>query len=256
MKLDLVACDAPPAELREAYFASLPEPQIHHMERLVSAARVFRFGDGGGYLAVHEGAVVEFFAEASWLPQLSQAFEAAAAETGATSAVLKSYDTLALVAATGRPARIATIGVNCTAWSDERYEPPARFIPRPGTPADVETVAAIGPGLFSGPEEIAPDLAGGRITIYEVDGAPVGAGVLSPVREGSDVLDVGVGVLPDWRGRGLGEQIVRHLKVHCLHTLKARPVCGCAVENVASRRTLENAGFLTRHRLLEISWGD
>jgi RimJ/RimL family protein N-acetyltransferase len=33
-----------------------------------------------------------------------------------------------------------------------------------------------------------------------------------------------------------------------------RPVCGCAVENIGSRRTLERAGFLTRHRLLELVW--
>jgi GNAT superfamily N-acetyltransferase len=258
MTPDFVPCDVPPPALRELYFRSLPEPQIHYLEQRVTSARVFGFGGGApeaaGYVAVHDGAVVEFFAREGWLPNLSEVFHAAAARAGAASAVIKSYDALALAAVAGRPSRVATVGVNCTTWSDERFDPPAGFAPRHGTERDKDIVLAVGPGLFETPEEISSYLQAGQITVYERDGEPVGCGVLSPVRLGADVFDVGVGVLPAWRQRGFGEQIVRHLKAHCLRERRVRPVCGCAVENLASRRTLEKAGFLTRHRLLEFRW--
>jgi hypothetical protein len=109
MKVDIVPCDSPPPELRELYFGRLAEPQIHHLERLVAAARAFQFvgpaGASAGYAAIHDGAVVEFFATDALLPNLSELFYAAAALGGASSAVVKSYDALALVAAPGSSRR-------------------------------------------------------------------------------------------------------------------------------------------------------
>ena len=98
-------------------------------------------------------------------------------------------------------------------------------------------------------------LDAGQVIVYELAAERVGCGVVEPVRRGADVFDIGVGVLPARRRRGLGEHVIRNLKVHCLRDLHVRPLCGCAVENTASRRTLERAGFLTRHRLLEFTWG-
>lgn len=257
MNVEIVPADRPPRDLRERYFETLGEPQVHYLEQRVARAHVFVLGLAAssiGYLAIDHAAVVEFFVLDAALPRLSELFYAAAGQGGATSAIIKSYDPLALAAATGRPARMATIGVNCTAWSDERFEPSAGFAARPGREDDLAVLSGVGPGLYEGPDEISYDLQAGRISIYEQDGAPVGCGVLSPVREGADALDIGVGVLPAWRRRGVGEQIVRHLKLVCLRERRMRPVCGCAVENIGSRRTLERAGFLTRHRLLELSW--
>jgi GNAT superfamily N-acetyltransferase len=258
MNFDVIPCDGPLPELRELYFRSLPEPQVHYLEQRVAAARAFHVLDPAGavtgYAAIHDGSVVEFFALEALLPSLGEVFYAASARGGATSAVVKSYDALALVAATARPGRVAAVGVNCTTWSEERFDPPQGFTPRAGNASDADFLRAIGPGLFETPDEIPRHLDAGEITVYELDGKPAGCGVLTPVRDGADVFDIGVGVLPLWRRKGLGEHIVRHLKMRCLRELHVRPVCGCAVENIASRRTLEKAGFLTRHRLLEIRW--
>jgi RimJ/RimL family protein N-acetyltransferase len=137
---------------------------------------------------------------------------------------------------------------------DERFGPPPGFSARPAWPADRPVLAGVGPGLFESADEIDDYLGTGGAWVYELDRTPVGCGLMTPVRSGDDAMDLGVGVLPVWRGRGFGEQIIRHLKLECLRTRRGRPTCGCAVENVASRRTLEKAGFLTRHRVLELAW--
>jgi RimJ/RimL family protein N-acetyltransferase len=258
MMFDIVPCDRPPPELRELYFRTLLEPQVHYLEQRVAAARVFEvLGSGGameGYIAIHAGAVVEFFAVDALLPSLGEVFHAASVRGGATSAIVKSYDALALVATAERRAQVAILGVNCTTWSDERFDLPPGFAPRAGNARDRDFLLAIGPGLFETPDEIPRHLEAGGITICELDGEPAGCGVLTPVRSGADAFDIGVGVLPKRRRKGLGEHIVRYLKVHCLRELHVRPVCGCAVDNIASWRTLEKAGFLSRHRLLEFRW--
>ena len=148
MKLELVPCDSPPAELRERYFRSLPEPQASHVEKRVAASRTFRFGDAtpgdAGYAAIHDGAIVEFFAGDGWLPRLSEAFYAVAQEVGAHSALVKTYDALAIAAATGRPTTVNAKGVICTTWTDERFEPPAGFVPRMGRRATA--ISSLRPG--------------------------------------------------------------------------------------------------------------
>lgn len=248
-----------PPTLRDHYFASLPAPQVHYLEQRVSAARTALFGPAdhpAGYMSIHDGAVVEFFALDELAPQLEALYHAAAAAGGATSAVVKSYDARGLAAAAGRPARVAVIGVNCTAWLDTQYEAPPGFSVRSAHAGDAAILLAIGQGLFEAPDiEIPSSLEAGEVRIYELHGEPVGCGLLTPVRRGAhDALDIGVGVLPAHRGKGFGEQIVRHLKRLCLSELGAHPVCGCAVDNLASRRTLERAGFVTSHRLLEFAW--
>jgi GNAT superfamily N-acetyltransferase len=257
MDLELSHAAAPPGDLRVRYLASLPEPQIHYVEKRVVAGRAVVIGPPTSplaYAVVHDGAVVEFFADQA-LPGLSEAFFAAAAHGGASSAVMKSYDALALAAVSGRVATVAAIGINCTNWSDERFDPPTGFRARIAVAADDATMLAIGPGLFETADEVRQHLAAREARIYELDGAPIGCGLRTPVHRGADAFDLGVGVLPEWRGRGFGEHIVRDLKLNCLRELGVRPTCGCAVENIASRRTLENAGFLTEHRVLELRWG-
>jgi hypothetical protein len=147
MDIEITEAAHPPPPLREAYFRSLGgEPQIHHLERSVGGARTFLFGPATapfGYLAAHDAAVVEFWANHDALPDLGELFYAAATHAGATSAVVKSYDTLALVAVASRPFQAATIGVNCTAWSDER-DPPRGFAARPGRLGGLSILVDIG----------------------------------------------------------------------------------------------------------------
>jgi RimJ/RimL family protein N-acetyltransferase len=257
MEVRLARCDVPPTQLRERYLRSLPEPQVYYLEQRVAAARFFQFERAAqpcGYVAVNEGVIVEFFVITDLFPSLSEIFYASAAYGGATSAMVKSYDALALVAAADRPLRVATLGVNCTAWSDERYDPPAGFAARSARVADTDTILEVGPGMFETADEVVHHIATGEILIYEHDQAPVGCGVFTPVCPGAGAFDIGVGVLPAFRRKGYGELIIRHLKLHCLGELGVRPVCGCAVQNQASRRTLEKAGFISQHRLLELRW--
>lgn len=53
------------------------------------------------------------------------------------------------------------------------------------------------------------------------------------------------------RRQGIGTYILAKLKEHC-YRHGAIPICSCAAENLPSRKTIEKAGFITQHRLLDI----
>lgn len=65
--------------------------------------------------------------------------------------------------------------------------------------------------------------------------------------------DVGMITARPYRRRGVGAYILARLKEEC-YQQQARPICSCAFENMASRQTIEKAGFITQHRILNVAF--
>lgn len=65
--------------------------------------------------------------------------------------------------------------------------------------------------------------------------------------------DLGMITDRDHRRQGLGGYMLAKLKGYC-YERGAKPICSCAAGNTASRKTIERAGFITRHRLLDMTF--
>ena len=65
--------------------------------------------------------------------------------------------------------------------------------------------------------------------------------------------DLGMITSKKQRRQGIGSYILARLKEHC-YERGAEPICSCAAENLPSRKTIEKAGFITQHRLLDIQF--
>ena len=63
--------------------------------------------------------------------------------------------------------------------------------------------------------------------------------------------DLGVITRRQFRGRGVAAYLLGRLADQCLER-KLRPICSTTVDNIASQRAIAKAGFLARHRLLEV----
>ena len=92
-----------------------------------------------------------------------------------------------------------------------------------------------------------------QILIFEINEDIAGFGIYSRVIADRPEFDIGMLVNPRYRGQGLGEYIVGYL-VHFCEQRNWRPICGCAIDNTASRRCLEKAGFLAEYRMLEFTF--
>jgi GNAT superfamily N-acetyltransferase len=246
-----------PAGLRAAYLRSLGESQELFVEHLVRGARkaaLIRADRVIGYAAVHESTLVELFVEEAELLVLDAAFGIVFDHFRVTRALCKSFDSQMVTAASRRPARVKTIGHLFRRLVASGVSAAPGLVPRRGTERDVEAVLSIHDGFFDDPSEIEGYARAGGLFLYASrEGGLVGCGVFTRIVPEQSYVDVGMVVAPDHRRRGIGAQIVAHVTSVCVDA-GWRPVCGCDAENVASRRTLERAGFRTAHSLLELTY--
>ena len=247
----------PPPALRSRYLDSLAEPQELSLENRVSDGEVWSLeGPQGtaGYAVVADGALVELFVSEAWATKLPELFDAVMTVSGAAKVLCKSFDRQLLCAATSRPATVQTVGFHYRKVVDPSFRPRDGVAFRPGTLADGDAVLDIDDGFFRDRAEIERYAeAGGLALLVQTDGTLVGCGVSKPVIAGRGDIDIGMFVAPAFRRRGYGAHLVSHLKHRAL-AAGQRPICGCAAANIASRRTLERAGFVSEHRLLELTY--
>lgn len=65
--------------------------------------------------------------------------------------------------------------------------------------------------------------------------------------------DLGMAVARSYRGRGLGSFMLTHLKAQC-YEMGYQPICSCSVENHASKKAIEKAGFSSEHRIVRVEF--
>jgi len=247
-----------PEDLRDAYLGSLPESQELYVENLVSTATKVLVRDGRNviaYAAVHDATIVEFFVVESALNLLSQAFDAVVTKCGVRRALCKTFDSRMLTAAASKPAGTRTVGFLFRKLVDRGFVGELDVVARLGSARDIDAVLSIHDGFFDGLDEVEGYIRDGGLFLYETkDGPLLGCGIVKRIVPSRAFFDVGMVVAPAHRGRRLGAHIVAHLTTYCLDA-GYRPVCGCDANNVASRRTLERAGFVTAHSLVEFTYG-
>ncbi len=66
-------------------------------------------------------------------------------------------------------------------------------------------------------------------------------------------VDLGVITMRRHRGRGVASHVLWRLKQLC-YDRELVPICSTTVDNVAARRAIARAGFVSRHRILEVAF--
>ncbi len=85
------------------------------------------------------------------------------------------------------------------------------------------------------------------------DNELIGVGECQISNSQAPYADLGMITAKKHRRKGIGVYILAKLKQEC-YRLGAKPICSCAAANLPSQKTIEKAGFITRHRLLNIQF--
>lgn len=238
-------------ELRAAYLASLPEPQEFHCEQLSRRGQPFLIMRGSEILGytITQGAstLVEFHAAHRGL------FDPCVEQAGIRRVFCKSFDEPLHAACLSRVAKATTKGLLYRRIIDPGFTPDPAIQVRVADERDVTAVMAANDGFFGGHAETIGYARAGQLYLYETEMGLIGCGLLQRVTPDRKAYDVGMMVAAGHRRRGFGRHIVRHLVHLCLTTGK-RPIAGCSVENHASQRCLESAGFRSEYQLIEFAW--
>lgn len=92
-----------------------------------------------------------------------------------------------------------------------------------------------------------------EVLVFLRENRLLGAGTFKKIWKDQSYRDIGMVVAKEHRKKGLGTFILIQLKEYCdQHDLA--PVCGCWYYNYASKRTLEKAGFITKHRVIHFTF--
>src|SRR5579872_3106082 len=75
----------------------------------------------------------------------------------------------------------------------------------------------------------------------------VATGECIPSQKQPPYADLGMVVAQSYRGRGLGSFMLAQLKKRC-YEAGWKPICSCAADNLASKKAIEKAGFISEQR--------
>lgn len=218
------------AELRERYRAEADCQIVHHSILPRGMADPFAIeadgrlvGYGGVWNTIEPGMLMEFYVLPEHRPRASEFFRALVAASGADR--MEAQTNMPLMHAMLREHTADPLGDRLL-FADG-YDPCLErtdVVFRPSTPAERE---------FDGdPNQ----------WVLERDGGVVARGG-SLCHYNPPYADVYMSVEEAHRRCGYGAFLVQEIKRAC-HAAGKRPAARCQVENVASRRTLERAGFV------------
>jgi RimJ/RimL family protein N-acetyltransferase len=109
---------------------------------------------------------------------------------------------------------------------------------------------AEGPGAWIEPF-VHKRLARSELFVWYHQQTLVATGECIPSQLQPPYADLGMIVAQSYRGRGLGSSVLIRLKEYCYEASR-KPICSCAVDNHASKKAIEKAGFLSEQRIVKM----
>ncbi len=106
--------------------------------------------------------------------------------------------------------------------------------------------------LFETEEQLHQFIQKEKVILFRKHNQLIGCGMIIKTHQDWNFCDLGVWVHPDYRKKGIGAQIILHLK-SLAEANELIPSCGCAIDNIASQKTLERSGFISKHQMLSFT---
>jgi len=108
--------------------------------------------------------------------------------------------------------------------------------------------------LFETEEQLLKFINEGNVFEFYRNKEFIGCGMVLRTNPDWNFCDLGVWINPSKRGQRLGSQIILKLRSFAINN-NMKPSCGCAIENIASQKTIERSGFTSKYKLIEFMTG-
>jgi len=240
--------------LRNNYLDQLYEAQELYLEMIVETSDYYLIVEEktiGYFVLTKDNTLVEFFLISQKIPDAEALFKALLDYFEIKKVWCKSFDSLLLKCCLPLHSKTSYVGYSFRDYLKPSANEKSQLSFRLAREEDIPVISKIKSGLFDTDEEIRYTVSNKNMFIYSHEDEFIGCGIFQPAVKGRKHYDIGMLVHPDIRKRGYGTMIIRHLADYCEKNNWV-PVCGCAFENTASRKTLEKAGFISKHNLIEL----
>ncbi|MBN2011449.1 GNAT family N-acetyltransferase [candidate division KSB1 bacterium] len=250
-----VASLASISKLRNDYLNTLPESQELFLELFVQTGNVTIININqqpvGYFIYTHNNMLVEYHIIEDKIKLIDTIFKDIVKKFNIKSAYCKSFDFNLLSCCADIQKRVVALGINFREYHRQDVELPDKNISvRLATENDYDHIVAINEEIFDTNDEILEVIQHQNMLIFEDSNTIVGFGIFQRVINNRPEFDIGMLVDNKYRSQGMGTFIIQYLADYCQQR-GWRPTCGCSIENIASRKCLEKAGFIGRYRTLE-----
>lgn len=244
-------------EQRELYINGLPYSQDLNVEENVWGSRYYKImmdSVNAGYFCIDpEKTLWEFYLAESALVHSQEIFKYLIDMNYIAAAECKTYDHLLMSLCFDFHKKAA-----CSAYlfrddTDVKYSlsPFENIKIRLAAKEDFDSLSQInkiaeGVDFFHDLEE---DIRNGEVFVFYYGNELLGAGTCKKIWHNMNHRDIGMVVAEKHRKKGIGTFIIVKLREYC-HSNNLIPVCGCWYYNYESKKTLEKAGFITKHRVI------
>jgi GNAT superfamily N-acetyltransferase len=242
----------PDEKFRHECLLRRPYAQESYLESLAREAELIELECDGakcGYALVRDSCIVEFFVYPTSPVDETAVLESVVSLTGAEAALCQSFDSVMTDACSSLGWESKTVAHLFRSFNNSVID--VGLEAQLATIDCLSVVKAVHDGFFDSEDEIRSylDEEHARLFLYYRDSQAVSCGIIKRVVACRNSYDIGMVVAPAYRGTGYGAAVVSHLKHFCL-AQGWQPVAGCSVDNVASKRSLERAGFTSEHQLI------
>ncbi len=242
------------AVFRTAYLNSLPHFQELYLEMMLADSESFLISSGqkdvGYFIKTQSNKLIEFYIVDEYLPHVESVFNFILHKHSIVSALCKTFDFLLLENCLENSKKHKIIGHLFRDTIKATSFPLPELSKRQATEDDYDFLLKQEGELYESPEELLHFINGRNIIMFYNENDLYGCGYLIRINDGWDYYDIGMWVNPKYRNRGIATGIISHLKQTCLFNNRI-PICGCAYENLASKRSLEKNGFISKYKLVE-----
>jgi RimJ/RimL family protein N-acetyltransferase len=253
------------ADLRRGYLASLVAPQDGMWESFAAMGRQLEIrsaGERAGYFSLNdEGQLLQFHVAAPFEIAAAKLFAATVARDDVNGAMVSTADPLFLSLSLDvhKALRVHTYLYRDHHRAEVALEDGAEASFDVVEASELEAIAELhrdsldqdpGDWLVGYLERLI-----GRRELYalRLEGEILGTGEARVSESQPPFVDLGVITVRRHRGRGVAPHVLGRLKQRC-YDRELVPICSTTVENTGSRRAIAKAGFVSRHRLLELGF--
>lgn len=243
--------------LRRAYFNTLPQFQELYLELMVENANSFLLLEAeetvGYAIVTHEKTLIEFYLHPPYIPESARLLAQTIAALQVERILCKSFDALLLNGCLLQQYAYSLEGCLYRDYLDDGRSIPSTIRLDLADESAIELIQQhqdCFAELFEREEYLRRFLQHDQVFLCYQGRELVGCGTLIRTHPNWNYCDLGVWVQADFRRQRIGTQVIDHLRRKAIQQ-ELHPSCGCAMDNIASQKTIEKAGLVSRYKLIE-----
>jgi predicted acetyltransferase len=241
---------------RADYLNSLPEFQELFIELMINESDFYLFQvesiEIGYAIKNKEDILIEFYVAERYIPDSDAIFRQVLTDLSITDIYCKSFDFLLLSNCLSNSLSYSLLGILYRDNTEARIKIDAEIKMHPVNLSSINFLQSQDDSikeLFETEEQLADFIQNDNVFIFYKKDLFVGCGMVIRTNPDWDNCDLGVWVKPSERGKSIGSQIILNLREFAINE-NMLPSCGCAIDNIASQKTIENSGFVSKYKLI------